>query len=289
VNDELQGKLFACFRIAMGAYLAVHFMLLLPWAGELFSNQGVLPDAGLNPALGLFGRPAELVGVPVAATALVAVLLGLSLLFAAGILRRTAALLLWAGWAYLLARNNLILNPGIPYVGLLLLLSSLVPAGEPWSIGRGKNPEWRMPAMIPVVAWVALASGYAFSGYTKLVSPHWADGTALRLMLDNPLARGTIADAAQAVPSRVYSLLTWSVIAAELAFLPMAAHHRTRMLAWTGMTVMHLGVLATVGFADLTFGMLVTHLFLVEPRWVHAALNRRRRRRLRNRVANSWA
>jgi hypothetical protein len=280
VNDPLPGRLFAVFRVAMGSYLAVHFMLLLPWAVELFSDAGVMRDAALNPALGLFAVPARWLGSPAAATALVAALFGLSLLFCAGLFRRTAALLLWAGWAYLLARNNLILNPGIPYVGLLLLLSALVPPGEPWSIrlrGRAADP-WRMPAMIPVVAWVALAAGYAFSGYTKLVSPHWADGTALQLMLDNPLARGTIADVSQAVPAWVCRLLTWSVIAAELAFLPMAAHARTRTIAWLGMTVMHIGVLATIGFADLTFGMLVTHLFVVEPRWVRgmAALAHRR-------------
>lgn len=260
--------LFTVFRVAFGAYLCVHFAQLLPWATELFSTEGVIGDATLNPAGGIFSPLFDLLGSPAVATTIVATLLALSVLLTLGLFRRVSAVLLWAGWAYLLARNNLILNPSIPYVGLLLLLSALVPLGEPLALGRKRDPHWRMPAMIPMVAWIALAAGYSFSGYTKLISPHWADGSAMKLMLDNPLARGTAASVAEAIPAWAYAIMTWGVIAAELAFLPMVLHRKTRLAAWGGMTVMHFGVLATVGFADLTFGMLVAHLFVLEPRWI---------------------
>ena len=273
--------LFTFFRIAFGAYLFVHFAALIPWAGELFSDAGVMPDAQANPALGIFGPLASVLGSPGAACTIVIALTGLSALFMFGFFRRTAALLLWLGSGYLLARNNLILNPGIPYVGLLMLLAALVPVGEPLAMGTRRNPHWRMPAIIPVTAWIALGAGYSFSGYTKLISPHWIDGSAMQLMLDNPLARGTAGALMQQIPDWVFACMTWSVIIAELSFLPMMIHHRTRKPAWLGMTVMHFGVLATVGFADLTFGMLVTHVFVIEPRWIDRFRQRRRHARFR--------
>lgn len=269
--------LFTVFRIAFGSYLCVHFAQLIPWAAELFSNSGVMPEAGANPALGLFAPLADLLGSPGAAETLVISLLGLSMLITFGLFRRVSAALLWLGWAYLLARNNLILNPGIPYVGLVMLLGVLVPPGEPLAFGHRRDPAWRMPSMIPLTAWIALGAGYTFSGYTKLISPRWFDGSAMRLMLDNPLARGSGGGLIESIPGWVFAVMTWSVIIAELSFLPMMIHHRTRKLAWLGMTVMHFGVLATVGFADLTFGMLVTHLFVLEPRWIDQLRRKRKR------------
>lgn len=274
--------LFTVFRIAFGSYLCVHFAQLIPWAAELFSDGGVLPDAGANPALGLFAPLAALLGSSVAAETAVVSLFGLSILFTLGVFRRASVALLWLGWAYLLARNNLILNPGIPYVGLVLLLCVLVPPGEPLALGRRRDPAWRMPPMIRATAWIALGAGYTFSGYTKLVSPHWFDGSATRLMLDNPLARG--GGMVESIPVWVLMLATWGVIIAELSFLPMLLHHRTRKITWVGMTLMHFGVLATVGFADLTLGMLVTHLFVMEPCWLEQLHRARRSRHARRKL-----
>jgi hypothetical protein len=260
--------LFTVFRVVFGTYLCVHFAHLLPWAAELFSNEGVVRDAALNASPGPFGPAFDLLGSPVSATALVAVLLGLSMALTLGVWRRAVGPMLWFGWAYLLARNNLIANPGIPYVGLLLLLMALVPTGEPLALTARRNPAWKMPREVLIVAWIALAAGYSFSGYTKLISPHWADGSALMLMLDNPLARGSVGGLAASIPEWVLRCAAWSVVGAELLFLPGCAHRVTRKLAWAGMTVMHVSVLATVGFADLTFGMLVVHLFVFDLKWI---------------------
>lgn len=257
---------FMLFRVCMGLYLFVHFLGLLPYAAELFSDAGVLRDPDLNAAQGFFAPVADVLASPFAANALVAALAGLSLAFAAGLWRRGVALALWAGWAYLLARNNGILNPGIPYIGLVLLLCVLVPKGEGRALGAKRAGPWSMPREIMVVAWLALAAGYTFSGYTKLVSPNWFNGNAMHLMLDNPLARG--GGVIAMIPKWVFALATWGTIALELAALPMAVHPRTRKWVWLALTTMHLGVLATIGFADLTFGMLVTHLFVANPKWL---------------------
>ena len=36
-------------RIALGGYLLIHFVLLIPYAGELFSSEGALGDTSLSP------------------------------------------------------------------------------------------------------------------------------------------------------------------------------------------------------------------------------------------------
>ena len=126
---------FTIFRIVFGLYLALHFAGLAPWAAEMFGARGIIPDPSLNPTYGLFPNPLNLDLPDSFVTGFTWVLAGLSLLFAAGIWRRGVSLLLWFGWACLFHRNNLILNPSIPLVGLLLLLCALRPPGEPWSRG----------------------------------------------------------------------------------------------------------------------------------------------------------
>jgi len=48
------GGQYSLYRVLFGTYLLIHFAQLLPWGAELFSNQGVLPDASASPILYLF-------------------------------------------------------------------------------------------------------------------------------------------------------------------------------------------------------------------------------------------
>jgi predicted DCC family thiol-disulfide oxidoreductase YuxK len=260
---------FTAFRILFGSYLFVHFVHLLPWANELFGSQGVLADARLNPLHGLFPNPLVMIFWPSFPILFVAALSLLAVAFAAGFFRRTAALLLWFGWACLFNRNNLIANPGIPYVGLLLVLAALVPPGEPLSFrARTRREPWSMPTMIFWCPWLLLALGYTYSGVWKLFSPSWIDGTALLHLIENPLARpGPIRDWLLFCPAPVIKALTWTALAGEILFLPLCATRRGRGVAWLWMLVMHIGILLVVDFADLTFGMVMVHLFTFDPAW----------------------
>ena len=198
---EISGKRFAIFRIALGSYLAIHFAQLLPYGRELFSNRGMLADARLNLTFGIFPNPLVCWDSPACVGVFLAALTFLSIAFAAGIRRRLAAILLWFGWACLFNRNNLILNPSIPYIGLLLLLSALVPPGEGWSMEK-ERPGWIFPASVYWTAWILLAAGYSYSGWMKLLSPSWIDGSALLHILQNPLARpGPLRDALLRAPA----------------------------------------------------------------------------------------
>lgn len=270
---------FATFRVLLGAYLMVHFAHLLAYGTEVFSRHGVLPDARLNLTYGLFPDPLYRWDSPAMVAALLATLCTAAALLTLGIARRAAAVVLWFGWAALFHRNNLISNPSIPYVGLLLLLTVLVPLGEGlvprrrggdgsgWTVAD-PDSDWRLPPAVYWTAWTVLAAGYTYSGAIKLGSPSWLDGTAFAHVLRNPLARpNAIRETLLALPATLLAVLTWGALATELAALPLSLWRTGRLVGWLSQVGMQLGILLVVSFGDLTAGMLLAHLFVVDPRW----------------------
>ena len=266
---------FAVFRIGFGVYLCIHFVHLLPYGNELFGHTGIIDDPSLNPLHGIFPNPLVKFGTSTFVTLYLGVAIFLSLLLALGIFRRTTCLLLWFIWASLFNRNNLISNPGIPYVGLILILSALLPPGDRLSIklqarqkSTNNDPPWVYPAFVYWTAWGLLAVGYTFSGLVKLESPSWINGEAIRLLLDNPLARpGAVRDVSLNLPIIVLKAMTWGALVLEIAFLPLSCHRITRFYVWLLVIGMHVGIVSLVDFADLTFGMLMIHWFTLDPNW----------------------
>jgi hypothetical protein len=264
---SISPRQFAIFRIVLGTYLAFHFTQLIPYGTELFSNQGVFATPSLNFTYRIFPNPLEYWDSPAFVTAFLIILVLLAITFASGLFRQTVAILLWFGWASLFNRNNLINNPSIPYIGLLLLLSVIVPTGEALDPDRVRR-SWRFPAMVYWTAWILMAAGYAFSGWMKLRSPSWIDGGALFHVLNNPLARcGLVRDSLLGLSTPALQMLTWAALAAELLFLPLSLWHRGRRIAWCTLVGMNLGILFAINFTDLTVGMLMIHLFTYDPAW----------------------
>lgn len=265
-------RAYAAFRLILGAYLCVHFAQLIPWAAELFSSRGVLPDGGASPLLHAFPNLLALADGPAFVTALVFAAAGASAAFALGIGDRVCAVFLWYVLACLFGRNPLIANPSLPYVGLLLLTHAALPPlpREPWEGGRRATaPRWRLPQPLFVVVWVLMALGYSYSGWTKLGSPSWLDGSALTRVLDNPLARdGELRELLLTLPAWVRHDLTWLTLGFELLFAPLALFRRLRPWLWGAGLAMHLGLIVLIDFADLSLGMVMLHLFTFDPRWL---------------------
>jgi hypothetical protein len=247
-------------RIALAAYLAVHFVMLLPFGTEVFSSQGVFPAAA-SPLLQLFPNVLGLVDAPwaVSAVLVVGALAAVALLL--GVRQRVAALVCWYVWACLFGRTPLISNPSIPYVGLLLMALALRPAGTE-----------RLSKPLRTVVWVLMALGYSYSGWTKLDSASWLDGTAIAHVLEGPLARpGGLQVILLALPPAFLRVATWGVLGLELAFAPLACVARLRPWLWAAMLALHLGLLVVIDFADLSLGMVLLHLFTFETgRWKFA-------------------
>lgn len=268
--DSVTGRQFAMFRIALGSYLLIHFGQLLPYAEELFGSRGILGDPHLNLLPALLPNPLWLDGVGGWLPAL-CLALGMvaAVLIAIGRWRRVACVGVWLVWAWLFGRNNLISNPGLPYVGLLLLICAAIPSGEAWCVKQREDHDWKMPAMAVLTLWVLLAAGYTFSGVMKLGSPSWIDGSAIRDVIENPLARpGWIRNGMLSMPDGILRLMTWGALGLEILYLPLALFRRLRPFIWMAMVAMHLGIVLVVDFADLSAGMLLAHAFVFDRDWL---------------------
>lgn len=272
-HNQWTGGQYSIFRALLGTYLFVHFAQLVPWGAELFSRRGVLPQASASPVLYLFPNVLALCDAPAFVTALLLAATGLSLLLAIGWRDRAAAVALWYVWACLFGRNPLIGNPGLPYVGLLLLVHACLPRAPygSWERRGVSDPggAWRMPQELFTVVWILMALGYSYSGYTKLISPSWLDGSGFAHVLNNPLARpGVVRDWLLALPPVLLQAATWGALAAELSFAPLALFRRLRPWLWGATLAMHLGLIALIDFADLSLGMVMLHLFTFDPGWM---------------------
>jgi len=252
-------------RIVLGSYVAVHFAGLLPWAAELFSDRGMLPDAKLSPLLRAFPNPLALCDGPIVVLALVLLgaLSGLAL--AAGRRDRLAAGIALFVTASLFGRNPLIANPAMPYVGLLLLAWCASPPP-----GRGR--AWSTAVLRAL--WISMAVGYSYSGITKLAAPSWVDGTAFVYVLENPLARpGPLRETLLSLPPWTLKALTWGTLTLEIGFAPLALLRRARPWLWAAMLGMHIGLVLLIDFADLSLGMVVLHLCTADPAWLRRGPN----------------
>jgi predicted DCC family thiol-disulfide oxidoreductase YuxK len=273
VTNGWTGGQYSVLRAVFGAYLLVHFVDLLPFGAEVFSRDGVLPDARLSPLWPLFPNVLFLRDTPTAVTALLLLGSALAVCFALGAADRWAAVGLWWVWGCLFTRNPLISNPGLPFVGWLLLAHAFLP-GAPygsWAARGDDDPgtRWRMPGGVYAAAWIVMAIAYTYSGATKLPSPSWRDGTALAHVLENPLARPTILrELALALPMSCLRLATWGALVLELLFAPLAVVGALRPWIWSAMLLMHLGLLTMLDFGDLTVGMLMIQAFTFDPAWI---------------------
>ncbi len=260
---------FAALRVLTGLYLLICFLQVLPYAAELYSREGILPEAALNATAAWFPNVLAVADAPAQVMGCVAGLALLAALLAAGVARPVVAALLWYGWACLVNRNLLTLNPSLPYVGWLLLAMVVAPPGEGWSVRGRRSTAWSLPAGLWWGGWTLLGVGYTISGFVKLMSPSWITGEAVRFVLESPIARlGPIRNAVLSWPPSVLAGLTWGVLAAELLAGPLVLFARTRAAAWALMVSVHIGILLTVDLTYITLGMLLAHAFVFDPAWL---------------------
>ncbi len=275
ISTNITGGQYSLFRVLFGAYLAVHFWQLSSYAAELFSFAGMLPDAAVSPLFAIAPSLLHLSDAPWAAVLLVASGVPAAIAFAAGRWDRLMAAWMLLVLVSVFARNPLIANPAMPYVGFMLLAHLAVPCapyGSLEALGRADPAGgWRMPRSVFMAAVIVLAASYSYSGLTKLFSDTWVAGDTIRLVLQNPLARDwVLRDLFLAMPEGVLQGLTWFVLYVELLFAPLYLMKGLRPWLWGAMLGVQLGFLLLLRFPDLTLPMLLFHLFTFDPRWLPA-------------------
>lgn len=267
-TSDYSSRQFGVFRIIFGLYLMWHFITLIPHGIELFSSQGIM--SGINPFAGKWLNPLFLENSALLITPWLILATLSSLAIVVGWMRRVNAFFLLITWSCLFTANPLIANPSLGYIGMLLLLLIATPTGESYQLGKQKH-TWEMPAMACVTAWFLLGAGYTFSGIIKLSSPSWIDGSALHSLLLNPLARpGFARDFMLYLPDGFLEIMTIGILWLEILFLPLMLIKRIRPWLWIMMLAMHIGIMLTVDFADLSMGMIMIHLFTFQRSWLPA-------------------
>jgi len=258
---------FAIFRMIFGLYLFIHFLYLIPVADEIWSRSGFISDVKYNLSYGMFPNILYLFDTALPVMIFVSVLALLSFCIMIGCFRRSTSLLLWYGWACLFHQNNLILNPGLPMVGWLLLALVIIPKGEGWGVEK-HDTSWVMPPILYWGAWIIVGVSYTISGVDKAMAPSWIDGSAITHLLNNPLARDYfIRDFLLFVPELIRQMITWSALVLEIGFALLVIFSKTRVYAWFMIMAMHLGILLIVDFVDLTLGVIMIHLFTFDANW----------------------
>ncbi|MBK9647773.1 MAG: hypothetical protein IPO67_21880 [Deltaproteobacteria bacterium] len=259
--------LYALWRLSLGALLTGHFVRVLPYTDELYAKGGL--DLGETAFWVVFPSPLFVLDSPAFVTFWHLLGLGLSVCFALGLRRRLAALGLWFVLVSVLAKNPLVYDLTWGYTGWALLAAALTPTGEPrWPWQAPRRAEWAMPPTLYVGACAILAISTTVSGLSKLSRPEWLDGVAISSLLQMGVSReGPVVDALLALPPGLAAALSLFVLAAELLAAPLSIVWRGRMVAWTAMVLVHLGILLTVRIPELSLGMLSFHLLTMDTRW----------------------
>lgn len=116
--------------------------------------------------------------------------------------------------------------------------------------------------------WVVAAIAYLHAGIFKLKTPMWIDGSAIHgFLTSNHLVYSWLARPQGEFWLTLAKGLTWFTLLAEVAPFFLLFVPRGRFVAWVLMTMLHLGVLATMNLFQVSFGMLIFQFFLWDPRW----------------------
>lgn len=255
------GGQYSIFRVLFGLYLFTHFVSLLS------KGSGFMSDGAFAP--GIFGQ----IEASWLVISLIAVAVVSSVAFALGWHDRIAAVLLFCVLVLTVVGNPLVMNPSLASVGLLLLAHSMLPPAPYGSLAARRRVDprggWSMPPAIFAAAWIVMSIGYSYSGWTKLVSPSWTDGTALARVMANPLARDVfLRDWLLHLPDSFLAVATIGALGLELFFVVLALIRPIRPWLWLTMLSMHLGLILLIDFADLSMGMVMVHLFTFNPDWI---------------------
>ncbi len=258
-------QFFALMRTLFGLWLVCHFFFLIPYGEELFSTSGIKVAGGalyLQEFLSPLRSPSG-----------ISILLILSVLyslcFTLKIFRRTSALFLFFSWIFLFHQDLLSYNPGVPYVGWLLLAMTLIDSNEERFFWENKNPDFHFPPILFWGLWLVMALGHTASGIHKLLySPLWREGRALVYVFDYPATRGDFFSGLYyQLPLLFQKILNWSVVIVESSFALAFILPKHRKILWYANLLMHIGILVFLKFAGLSIFMLIIHGFMIECGW----------------------
>lgn len=256
---------FSVWRILFGFYSTYYSLAIFPYALTLYSNVGIYDNHSVLPFF-----PNVLAyydGIWI-----ISALCFLSLIASVGILvgykRQFCSFLLWFFSMCLFGRNAITFDPSFSFVMMATLLLAIIPEGEPFSLHRRKN-EWYMPYFVYLAMLITIGVGYSISGYDKLLDYGWYAGDAIKHLFLMPIAYDSyFVTLLRNMPPWVFAAQTWFAAYGMLLALPLLLHPRTRFFMWSVLTGFFLIVLFVLDIKQVIFGVLLSHAFLFDNRWV---------------------
>jgi hypothetical protein len=194
-----------------------------------------------------------------------------------GVATRVAVVTVWVLSTSFAHLNPAIENAGDEVRGILLFYLMLSPCGAAWSLDsrRLRRDDVRLiwPWALRLL-FVQMVLIYFSSGVYKLLGAQWRAGESLYYVLsDWTFARCPYA--ALPIPYLLTQLLTWSVLAWELAFPLLVMIRRTRVIALLFGVTFHLGIGLFLELGMFTPYMLCLYLPLVPwERWADRLTSR---------------
>ena len=184
----------------------------------------MVPDANVSPLTKAFPNIISIFDDPFAINLFNFSGILASILFMLGFKSRVSGLWIWYIFACYVGRNPLINNPGLSFLGWILIANCFIPSAPSIFSLSSKSSEtlkseWKLPDNLFLVFWIVTSLAYGYSGFTKLGSPSWLDGSAVHEAMYLPLARPSLLrDFMLQLPLPIFMGLTWGSLALELFY-----------------------------------------------------------------------
>lgn len=231
-------RVSAAVRMGFAVLMLVNLAVLYPDLALWFTDDGILPFAAGREATGPFGWSVfwVLPGSAAVVQACFWICTIQTVLLGIGFLSRLNAACVWVWLLSFQNRNPMILDSEDAVMRLVLLCLVLMPCGAAWSVDawlrrRSVAKSYR-PAVGLRLLQLQMCLIFFAAGLWKLGGQPWFDGTALYYVgrLDDFFGRFPTPAWIFDTPW-VVALLTWSVIAAELAVPLLVWFRETRRTA----------------------------------------------------------
>jgi hypothetical protein len=272
-TEPVRAERLALLRIGTAAVLLLDILTnYLPHLADLFG-----PNSLGDPDVFWHDRPGSfwslLAWAPSPAVLRVAALIwaGTAVLLLLGLCSRASAAVAWALSQSFLALNPYAHNAGDTVRTMILLYLMLSPCGAVWSLDR-RLQRHRPSGPILVYPWplrlllVQMAVIYFYNGVHKLIGPQWQAGSSLYYVLnDLTLTRWSYAELP--LPFVLTQLLTWGVLAWELAFPLLVLLPSTRPATLVMGVLLHVGIGLSMELGAFAPYMLCLYLPFVPERF----------------------
>lgn len=253
-------KYFTYFRTGLGLFSVYFFLAMVPYASELFGAQSVVAY--------VFGSTFHSI-LPEYWICFLLFAAICSLLFAVGYERNRMSIILWACVACVMNENPFLSSFTMNNLGILFVVMALVPDES--------TADWSMPKFLHQAVGYFMAISYTASGLSKLGSYYWLSGGAIEKMLSSPRARDLfLNDWIVLLPSQVFTILTYTVLFFEIAFLPGYLFKRTRKYVWLALFIMNVGIGCLTQLTKLSVSLIFLHLFIFQSEWVSGLLKNKK-------------